>query len=75
MAYELIFSNFLSAKKRTFLKLIFSFENTKNKHAGTPLVHFSSDTSCDRTAKLKCLIKRNRHHLNTSGTLAYLSVT
>ena len=28
------------------------------------------DLHCDRTAKLNCLIKRNGHHLNVSGTLA-----
>ena len=62
MAYELIFPNFLSAKKRTFLKLIFSFENTKIIML-VPLLHFISNTSCDRPAELKRLIKRNRHPL------------
>ena len=28
------------------------------------------DRYCDRPAELKRLIKRNRHHLNTSGALA-----
>ena len=58
MAYDLI----LIAKERRFLKFIFSFENTKIILL-VPLVHFSSDTSCDRPAELKRLIKRNRHHL------------
>ena len=35
MAYELTSPNPLSVKKRTFLKLIFNFGNTKNNHAST----------------------------------------
>ena len=31
---------------------------------------YLSETPCDRPAELKRLIKRNRHHLNTSGALA-----
>ena len=39
-------------------------------HSGDLSHVVSSATKCDATAKLKLQIKRNGHHLNTSGALA-----